>query len=82
MNSPQKNNKKNILFGVNVDNLPPVLSRREAAKLTGGAYAASTLANLDSFGRGPGGDVLFVGKTRVYRTPDFLAWLESQIRRG
>ncbi|MDR1658872.1 MAG: hypothetical protein LBR94_00835 [Desulfovibrio sp.] len=38
------------------------------------------MANLDSFGRGPGGDVLFVGKTRVYRTPDF--WRGSSHRFG
>lgn len=57
--------------------LPPTFSRRSFQSTSGGLIAASTLANLDSKGHGPGGTI--VGRAIFYERESFLAWLEQRI---
>lgn len=63
-----------------LDALPPVFTRRTAAKLTGGLLAAGTLANLDCRGRGPSGTVR-LGRKIAYRREEFVDWLVGRLDR-
>ncbi|MDR1920257.1 MAG: hypothetical protein LBS31_00710 [Candidatus Adiutrix sp.] len=65
-------------LGVLAETLPPVFTRKEAAKHLGGLFTPAGLANLDSEGQGPGG--LLVGKAIAYRRDRFLNWLEDYMR--
>lgn len=57
------------------EELPPLLSRREAARL--GRWSAGTLANKDCAGTGPE-RVIVSGRT-MYPREAFLAWFATQI---
>lgn len=58
---------------------PPIISRQEAAKLTGGFLSVGTLANLDSKGEGPAGKVV-MGKIKVgYVTEKFAEWFLNRL---
>jgi hypothetical protein len=54
--------------------LPPIFSREEAARLTGGLFTANSLRNLDSKNKGP---MLKekIGKKICYEKDSFLRWL-------
>ncbi len=65
-----------VFFDCMEKNLPPVFSREEAAKHTGGIFTAKTLANLDSLGKGPGPDV-HIGKKVGYERSRFMEWIKS-----
>lgn len=60
--------------------LPPLITREMASRMTGGLFSARTLSNLDARGRGPGRKQRF-GKKIVYTKEDFLNWLR-QLRYG
>ena len=55
--------------------LPPLLSRKEVAKL--GRWSAGTMANKDSAGTGPE-RVIVAGRT-MYPRDSFIAWFAAQI---
>ena len=55
--------------------LPPLVSRREAARL--GRWAAGTLANKDSAGTGP--ERVVIGGRSLYPRESFLEWFASQV---
>ena len=56
--------------------LPPILSRTEVPKLTGGLVSAGRLANLDSLGQGP--RKITLGRKVGYTRADFIAWMRSR----
>ena len=57
--------------------LPPVFSRKETEKALGGILKASTLANLDSQGKGP--PRKYLSNTVVYERGSFLVWLADRL---
>ena len=57
----------------------PVVSRVEAARLSGGLVTPKTLANLDSQGLGPGARVRY-GKKIGYPVEEFARWLADRIQ--
>lgn len=59
--------------------LPPIVARKEVARLTGGLISPRYLANLDSAGLGPKGRVR-VGRLVGYEKESFIAWLSSRMR--
>lgn len=56
--------------------LPPILSRTEVPKLTGGLISAGRLANLDCLGQGP--RRITLGRKVGYTRADFIAWMRSR----
>jgi len=58
--------------------MPPVVSRKEAARFTGGLLSPGTLANLDCLGRGPGGKIL-LGRKVAYERTAFINWLMERL---
>lgn len=56
--------------------LPPILSRVEVPRLTGGLISAGRLANLDCLGQGP--RMIKVGRKVGYVRADFVAWLRTR----
>ena len=63
-----------IIDGLRTE-LPPLVSRREAARL--GRWSVGTLANKDCDGTGP--ERIIVGGRTVYPRESFLEWFEKQI---
>ena len=62
-----------------LDSCPgPVISRKEAAKLTGGLISEKYLANLDCEGKGPKGRI-HIGRRAGYRSDSFVLWLTERI---
>lgn len=60
---------------------PPLLTRTEIQRITGGAVNAKTLANLDSLNDGSGiPDRIRVGSRIAYPTSAVIAWLRNQIK--
>ena len=60
---------------------PPLLTRAEIQRITGGAVNAKTLANLDSLNDGSGiPDRIRVGSRIGYPTPAVIVWLRNQIK--
>ncbi len=60
--------------------LPPVFTRKVAAKMLGGVLAVGTLANLDSQKKGPARLRL---KGRVaYEREAFLVWLSAYLQKA
>lgn len=62
----------------------PVISRKEAAKISGGLISEKFLANLDSGGDGPAERVR-IGRRVGYVTTSFAEWLVARVeahRRG
>ena len=57
------------------DELPPLVSRREAARL--GRWSVGTLANKDSAETGP--DRVIVAGRTMYPRESFIAWFAAQI---
>jgi len=55
----------------------PLISRKEAAKLTGGLMAEKTIANLDCLGEGPS-EKIRIGKRVGYPTAIFAEWFAGQ----
>lgn len=53
--------------------LPPVISRRDARKLTGGLISYQTLANADYCRTGP--PSFRIGRMVFYTTKPFLVWI-------
>lgn len=66
-----------ILHGLE-QSLPPTWARTQTPKLTGGIFAAQSLANYDSMGIGPPRAQL--GKRVIYEKASFIAWLASKLR--
>ncbi|TIH12511.1 hypothetical protein D0S45_17725 [Marinifilum sp. JC120] len=63
----------------NVENeFPPVFTRKEAERLTGGLIKAKTLANLDSRRLGPPGKFR-MGRQVGYSREEFLSWFVKRI---
>lgn len=56
--------------------LPPILSRVEVPRLTGGLISAGRLANLDCLGLGP--RTIKVGRKVGYIRSDFVAWMRTR----
>jgi hypothetical protein len=56
--------------------LPPILSRTEVPKLTGGLISAGRLANLDCLGLGP--RRITLGRKVGYTRADFIAWMRAR----
>lgn len=56
----------------------PIISRKEAAKLTGGLISEKYLANLDCNGQGPSGRVN-IGRRTGYNSASFAEWLAKRI---
>ena len=56
----------------------PVISRRQAAVLSGGMIGARSLANLDCCGEGPAERVR-MGKRVGYTARSFAEWLATRI---
>ena len=56
--------------------LPPILSRTEVPKLTGGLISAGRLANLDCLGKGP--RRITLGRKVGYTRADFIAWMRAR----
>ncbi|HBW17475.1 MAG TPA: hypothetical protein DEF41_15475 [Desulfovibrio sp.] len=68
-----------IIAGLAKD-LPPVFTRKVAAKMLGGVLAIGTLANLDSQKKGPTRLRL---KGRVaYEREAFLVWLSTYLQKA
>jgi|APHig6443717817_1056837.scaffolds.fasta_scaffold07726_2 hypothetical protein len=63
----------NILHEFSKD-LPPLVTRQELEKLTGGLIKARTLANLDCKGKGPL-QKMRIGKKVAYGKEAVLKWL-------
>jgi len=57
---------------------PPLISRSEASRLTGGLISPRTLANLDSLGQGPKNKVR-LGKKVAYERQAFLDFLAKRL---
>lgn len=58
---------------------PPIISRQEVGRITGGMIHPRTLANLDSQGLGPTGKVA-MGRTRVgYLRDEFIDWFINRL---
>lgn len=60
---------------LSVKELPPFLSRQDAARLLG--LSAKTLANWASAGRGP--TFYRLGRKVLYPTKDLIAWIEENV---
>jgi len=71
-------NKPETLLSI-IEELPPIMSRKRASELLGGAVSYKSLANADSLGNGP--PRYKVGKTVVYVTKDLIAWIASRSER-
>lgn len=56
--------------------LPPILSRTEVPKLTGGLISAGRLANMDCLGQGP--RRITLGRKVGYTRADFIAWMRAR----
>lgn len=61
------------------DTAPPILTRVEIQRLTGGAVSAKHLANLDSSGEGCIPERFTVGRRVCYPKEAFIEWLRSRI---
>lgn len=59
--------------------LPPVVSRVEAARITGGLVSAKTLSNEDALGKGPNGRVR-IGSKVGYTRSGFMSYLKRKIK--
>lgn len=59
--------------------LPPVFTRDEVERLTGGMLRKRHMANLDSAGEGPGGKVRLGKRTVGYEKGAFLCWLRARL---
>ncbi len=60
--------------------LPPVVSRLEASKATGGLISAKTLSNDDALRKGPQGKVR-VGSKIGYTRAAFMEYLRRKLKR-
>lgn len=56
--------------------LPPLISRTEVPKLTGGLISTGRLANLDCLGQGPRS--IRCGRKIAYTRDAFIAWMRSR----
>ena len=60
--------------------LPPVVSRAEASRVTGGLISAKTLSNEDALRKGPQGKIR-LGSKVGYTREAFMAYLRQKVRR-
>ncbi len=56
----------------------PIISRKEAARLSGGLISEKTLANLDCLGEGPG-EKIRLGKRIGYSVESYATWFADRI---
>ncbi len=56
--------------------LPPIISRTEVPRHTGGLISAGRLANLDCLGQGP--KSIRCGRKIAYVRGDFISWLRTR----
>jgi len=63
-----------------LNEMPPLVSRKEAARFTGGMLSPRTLANLDSLGKGPAGRIQ-IGRKIAYAREAFVGWLLERMDR-
>jgi len=59
--------------------LPPLVSRVEASRITGGLISAKTLSNEDALRKGPKRKLRVGGKIG-YTGEDFMAYLRRKVR--
>ncbi|MBW2185013.1 MAG: hypothetical protein JRG71_01015 [Deltaproteobacteria bacterium] len=57
---------------------PPILTRTEIEKITGGAIKAKSLANMDSLGEDGIPERFTIGRKVCYPTPAFINWLRTR----
>jgi len=70
------------MFLQSIENaLPPVVSRAEASRLTGGLISAKTLSNEDALGKGPHERVR-MGSKIGYTRESFMGYLRRKICMG
>ena len=60
------------------ENLPPILARKDVAKLTFGLVSAKTMANRDSLGTGPK-NRFKMGKEIWYHKKEFIDFILEQV---
>ena len=59
---------------------PPMVTRLEIQKLTGGVVLAKTLANIDSQNQSEGiPNRVRYGRRIAYPTPSFISWLRQRL---
>lgn len=61
------------------ENLPPLVTRKKAAELTGNFLTPKTMANLDALNRGPANKIM-IGRQVGYLKDDFIAFFLQQVR--
>lgn len=59
--------------------LPEIVTRKEAANLTGGFLKAKTLANMDALHRGPARKIR-IGRQVGYFKEDFIDFFMQQVK--
>ena len=62
-----------------INTLPEIVSRKQAAELTGGFLTVKTLANLDALHRGPAHKFM-IGRQVGYLKEDFIDFFMEQVR--
>ena len=71
-------NKQEIINSIISRANAPLISRKEAARLSGGLVSEKTLANLDSLNEGPR-ERIRIGRRVGYPVEVFAAWFAMQI---
>lgn len=79
MNKSNTSTLETILNSIS-ENAPPVVTRTEIEKITGGAIKAKTLANADSLGVDCIPERLTIGRKVCYPTSAFIVWLRSRMQ--
>jgi hypothetical protein len=61
--------------------LPPIVTRKKAAEITGGLVTAKVLANCDAAGTGVG-EKIYIGKQVAYLKSQFIDFIVKRMRFG
>ncbi|WP_300809079.1 hypothetical protein [uncultured Desulfovibrio sp.] len=70
--------QNNPIVALLEEQLPPIIARKDVARLTFGLVSAKTMANRDSLGTGPQGRFR-VGKEIWYHKKHFIEFILKQI---
>jgi hypothetical protein len=62
-----------------LENLPPLVTRKKAAEVTGNFITPKTMANLDALNRGPANRIM-IGRQVGYFKEDFIDFFLRQVR--
>lgn len=74
--SVQRPKGQDSFFQTLLNDLPPIIPRKELPKYIGNLISVGYLANLDSAGLGP--EYRRIGGSVVYERESFVQWLESR----